>query len=157
MVAELASGAVIFSEQRSRVLLLHEAAEDRWGFPKGHVETGESLRAAAKREINEETGLDRIELGAEIGTVMYRFFDPAASRNVLKIVVYFLGISRQRAVTTESIFDRWGWESPGRARDRLRFATDRHMLAAALRRIPKTEPREPLPARPSPAKRRTRR
>jgi 8-oxo-dGTP pyrophosphatase MutT (NUDIX family) len=41
----------------SRVLLGHAARSPRWDIPKGLAEPGESLAAAAVRELAEETGL----------------------------------------------------------------------------------------------------
>ncbi len=133
VVAELASGGVLFATGNGRVLVLHEREEDRWGFPKGHVEPGESLREAAEREVAEETGLEGIRLRDEVGTVVYRFYDPKARHNVLKIVVYFAGHAPERALSPEPIFDRGVWLPASRARGRLRYATDRRILAAALR------------------------
>ena len=40
------------------ILLQRRADRDVWGFPGGAVEVGESVEAAAVREIREETGLD---------------------------------------------------------------------------------------------------
>lgn len=52
-----AAGAVVFrrSERGIRLLLLR--AYQNWDFPKGLVEPGENELDAAKREVEEETGL----------------------------------------------------------------------------------------------------
>ena len=59
MKKEFSAGAVIFREEKGRILflLIYSARNRVWGFPKGHVEAGESEKDAAKREIKEETGL----------------------------------------------------------------------------------------------------
>jgi predicted NUDIX family NTP pyrophosphohydrolase len=54
------------------VLLVHARGatfrRPLFGIPKGLVEPGESLAAAAQRETEEETGL-RVVLGADLGSV----------------------------------------------------------------------------------------
>jgi 8-oxo-dGTP pyrophosphatase MutT (NUDIX family) len=59
--APRAAGAVVFrrSERGIRVLILR--AYNNWDFPKGLVEPGEDELAAAKREVEEETGLAALE------------------------------------------------------------------------------------------------
>lgn len=55
----LASGLIII--QDNKILLIKPKGSKKRGsysIPKGHVDQGESLLAAAKRETEEETGLD---------------------------------------------------------------------------------------------------
>lgn len=61
MKIEVTSGAVVYRVNNGKVeyLLLQSTNEGNfWGFPKGHVETGEDLVTTAQREIMEETHLD---------------------------------------------------------------------------------------------------
>jgi ADP-ribose pyrophosphatase YjhB (NUDIX family) len=52
-----AADAVLFDE-RGRVLLQRRADFNVWGLPGGAVEVGETLDAAVRREVKEETGFD---------------------------------------------------------------------------------------------------
>ncbi len=130
IVAELAAGAVVLQEGSDEVLLLHEKEEDRWCFPKGHVDPGESLKEAAVREIREETGLVDIRLEHELLEVSYRFFDPRKGQNVHKTAVYFLARTRERRLRPEPIFDRAEWVDFRSARSRVKFPADRQVLDA---------------------------
>jgi 8-oxo-dGTP pyrophosphatase MutT (NUDIX family) len=55
--APRAAGAVVFRRGDRGIRLLLLRAYKNWDFPKGLVEPGENELAAAKREVEEETGL----------------------------------------------------------------------------------------------------
>lgn len=134
-VAELAAGAVVVEPKTRRFLVLHEPAESRWCFPKGHVEPGETLLEAARREVAEETGLTDLDIREELGEVAYRFYQPQRDRNVYKTSVYFLAFTVQTQTTLEDTFDEARWELAPNVEGLLKYETDRRMLAAAAARF----------------------
>lgn len=56
-----AAGAVIFRRSDRGIRLLVLRAYRNWDFPKGMVEPGEDALAAARREVEEETGLADVD------------------------------------------------------------------------------------------------
>ena len=66
------------------VLLVHRPRYDDWTFPKGKLAEWEDEEDAARREVEEETGL-RCRLGPEIATTRY-----TDSRGRPKQVRYYL-------------------------------------------------------------------
>jgi len=58
--AKTTSSGVIVTDG-VRLLLGHATRSPRWDIPKGMAEPGETLVAAARRELMEETGLDAPE------------------------------------------------------------------------------------------------
>lgn len=85
---EKSCGAVVFTRDRGeiRYALIHQTA-GHWGFPKGHVEPGETERETALREISEETGLHVTLLK---GFRTFTQYPLPRKPGVVKQVVYFL-------------------------------------------------------------------
>ncbi|MDE1919086.1 MAG: NUDIX domain-containing protein [Patescibacteria group bacterium] len=54
---EKAGAIVLHHDDSARVALMYRAKEKDWSFPNGHIEVGETPRAACMREVEEETGL----------------------------------------------------------------------------------------------------
>ena len=80
----LAAGAVVFRPGKE-VLLIHRPRYDDWSFPKGKLDPGEHLAAAAVREVAEETGL-RVRLGPPLSGQRYTM-----DSGVRKVVSYWAG------------------------------------------------------------------
>lgn len=88
MQYEKSCGAVVFTRRNGQIrYVLAQNLEGYYGFPKGHMEAGETETETALREINEEVGLSpRLIEG-------FRTCDehPLPKKpGVMKQVVYFL-------------------------------------------------------------------
>jgi 8-oxo-dGTP pyrophosphatase MutT (NUDIX family) len=61
-------GGVVVNEHGSILMILRRG---KWDLPKGKLDDGEDIEQCALREVREETGLARIELGKKIGNTMH--------------------------------------------------------------------------------------
>lgn len=82
-VEEKACGCII--SQNNKILLIRQMS-GMWGFPKGHVEEGETEEQTAKREVKEETNID-VEIDSSKRYVMHYKTD----KGKYKEVVLFVG------------------------------------------------------------------
>lgn len=70
----VSAGGVILGPEGKLVLV--EQHGNSWSFPKGGVEEGESFFDAARREIEEETGLKDLTLVQELGSYKRKSIAP---------------------------------------------------------------------------------
>lgn len=89
MVYEKSCGAVVFTLVGSEVrYLLIKSLTGIYGFPKGHMEAGESEEQTAYREVLEETG---ISVSLLSGFRVEEEYPLPQKEDTIKRVVYFLG------------------------------------------------------------------
>ncbi len=85
-----AGGVVVAVVGGVEYVALVRRKDGTWVLPKGHLDQGETLIQGAKREIQEETGLEPSELEFErdLGAFAFNEFEP--SKHHLKINHFFL-------------------------------------------------------------------
>jgi len=130
MIQEKSCGALIVrnSGPETEVLLVQHQNGMHWGFPKGHVEHGETEHETALREIREETGL---EVNLLDGFREEDYFSPYPG--AMKTVVYFLAIPATAELTRqESEIHSLKWFSADEADKHITFPRSREILKLAL-------------------------
>ncbi len=80
-----AAGGVVFNEH-NEILMIFRLGY--WDLPKGKIDKGENPQTAAVREVNEETGINQIELGALL-TETYHTYKNGKGKRILKRTYWY--------------------------------------------------------------------
>jgi 8-oxo-dGTP pyrophosphatase MutT (NUDIX family) len=125
MVRATHAGGVVYrlsSGRRRYLLVASTGALAEWVLPKGHVERGETIEEAARREVREEAGV--------LATALLRLRVVSFRRAGESVRVRFLLMRASgRAAATER--RRVRWASYREARRLLAFADAREVLDEA--------------------------
>ena len=126
---ERSCGAVVYRiiHDELRFLLIKNHRSSHWGFPKGHMEKGETPEQTAAREVLEETGI-HIRIVPDFS---YKS-EYTIQGKVEKSVILFLAGTRdvQTIIQREEI-DDYIWLNFDRAVGLLRFDNDKMILTKA--------------------------
>lgn len=94
-----AGGIVVHRDGGALRFLLIKDSYQNWGFPKGHVEPGESIEDAALREVAEETGVRDAVITAPLDVIEWEFQFRGA--RVRKTCHFFLMETRDAATSPQ--------------------------------------------------------
>lgn len=123
---EHSCGAVVFRRinEEYRFLLIKNRRSNHWGFPKGHMEKGETREETAKREVLEETGIHIDIIDGFCRDSRYRI-----GSKIEKRVEVFLASTKdtQTIIQREEIED-YIWLRYSDALQMLKFDNDKDIL-----------------------------
>lgn len=126
---ESSSGAVVYRNigNSIRFLLIKNKRSAHWGFPKGHLEKGETNIDAAIREVLEETG---------IHLTLHEGFESVSKYKVRgkidKMVSIFVGTTNdEHTKIQEAEIEDYIWLPYNKALPYLRFSNDKNILEKA--------------------------
>ena len=136
MLMMVSAGAVLFREEGTRKYLLLQRAYHHkagyWDFPRGNVEKNETAELAARREINEETGIEDIRFipgFSEKISYFYKRDQPPASREV----VFLLAETNTEKVILSHEHTGFEWLDYRDAYDHITYSNTKSVLENAER------------------------
>jgi len=131
------SGGIVLGESGT-VALVRNRKETLWFFPKGHLEDGESNEEAARREIEEETGLTHLELIDDLGSYTRYGILPDGRDNLesFKEIHMYLFAAPQHAELAPSMeIAEACWMSLSQVAENLESAKDKAWFSSVFQRV----------------------
>jgi len=136
-------GAIIFRKENEKIkyLLMEHSKTGRvqepyWGFPKGHVEKGETEGKAMRREVFEETGVNDLILVPKFRETMKVFFR-WQGKTIFKMIVLYLGETQIKDIKLSEEHIGASWATYEEAMEQLTFKNSKDLLTKAHERIKK--------------------
>ncbi len=127
---EKSCGAVVYNSERQTFLII-KMLNGNWGFPKGHTENQETDIQTAIREVTEETGIKIEILDGFKKSIKYIPFP-----EVLKEVIFFIGITKEEKVTIDkNEIEDYMWCSYEEALKMITYKPQRDVMESSLQFI----------------------
>jgi len=138
---ELSAGGVVVRQERGQWLVALLKTEHKrgmvWVLPKGHVEIDakERVSNAARREVEEESGISDLAVKDQLGTTRFTF--QAENAIIRKTVHYFLMTTNQKTLVPqeEEYFYDAAWFPIDIAIQTLEYDTDQDIVAKARQKL----------------------
>lgn len=139
VVREPTAGGIIFRPSKVKSgqveILLIADSKGRWTIPKGHIEEGETPRQTAEREINEETGLVKMESLDWLGKINFRY----RRVNVLVLMTTEIFLVRALGNTDKIVPQEWmtgiKWFPANEALEKIEYEDIGRLILLALKKI----------------------
>ena len=123
-----AAGGLVVRHENGEPLLLLIYRRGAWDLPKGKLDPGETVAECAVREVQEEVGIDELEITADAGTTVHGY--PEDGRYLVKTTHWYFMQTPERDFTPEERegIEQVEWVPWDDARERLGYATLRDLL-----------------------------
>lgn len=136
MKKEVSAGVVVYRRdvvtQEPLFLVLHYIS-GHWDFAKGKLENQETKQEAALRELQEETGIDKVKLHDGFEQTLSYIFRDRKGEMVEKEVTFFLGETNIEKIELSREHLYYKWLSFKDASKQLTYGNARQIMAQANR------------------------
>ena len=123
---EKSCGCIIIKDKK--VLLVYEKNRNFWGFPKGHMEDGETEIETALREVKEEVGLD-VEIDKKRRYTLNYVINNEIDKTT---VLYIAKAKKEKIIMQESEIENTKWCSFEEALNMLTFDDWKEMFKKVI-------------------------
>lgn len=133
-IKETSAGGLVYRNDHGvRYFALILDAYNKWTFPKGHVDSVESLEITAAREISEEIGITNLKLIAPLGDAELKVHR-AGEASFRKLVHYYLFTTNETALHVPQVAELQDakWFTTEEAKEHLTYSQNKEMFAKAL-------------------------
>jgi len=138
---EISSGGVVYRKERNKIqFLLIKDSYGRWALPKGKIEKNEKPEEAAKREIQEETGLKDLKIVSKLGQIKY--FYKLHDQPIFKIVYNYLLETNQKELKPSWEIKEAKWYSQKEALKTIAYKNTKVILEKAIDKLKSDEVKE---------------
>lgn len=137
VVKEPTAGGVVWRRnQMGKIeILLIQDAKDRWTIPKGHIEEGETAKQTAEREINEETGLAKMEMQGFLGKINFRYRRQQSLVLMTTDIFLVAGKGDTDDITPEEWMKGIKWFPANEALDKIEYEDIGKLILIGLKKI----------------------